>query len=97
MIIKLYDSNKEEINPGDIILVKYENEKVVFLGELAWRDPEYDLILTDNKDDYISFPPSTAKCFERICSKGNRPELDDFLGRLELKNIKAREAFYDML
>ena len=97
MIIKIYDSNKEEINPGDIILVKYQSEKVVFLGELVWRDPEYDFILTDNKGDYILFPPGTAKCFERICRKGNRPELDGFLGRIELKSIKAREAFYDML
>ena len=93
MTITIYDSNKEEINEDDVIIVRYPNEKTIYLGLLKFLYPQCDLVLSDGDADWIAFPPVLAVSIVKVCHISEWPELDKWLGKSEFRNKKGLERF----
>lgn len=93
MTINIYDSNQEEIKEDDVIIVRYPNEKRVYLGLLKFLYPQCDLVLTDGDVDWIAFPAVLSISMVKVCHISEWPELDKWLGLTEFKSKKQLEIF----
>lgn len=93
MIITIEDSFGREISQGDIVLLRYPNPRIFYLGIFTFRHESCDFVLTDGDTGWTAFPDSSATVCERICTAAERPELDRWQGRNECKEYYATRRF----
>lgn len=97
MIIKLFDSKQVELYENDIVLFRYPNEKIIYLGLLRWIEAKCEFVLSDGDEDWICFPDACVTSIERISTLENRPDLEKLLGRSVFKTKKEVENFYSKI
>lgn len=81
MEIKLYDSYNNELNLGDIILIRVPNKDIVYLGVLEFvAGHENTFRLNNLKGNWYQYYTSCAVSIHKIGNIETRPELKPDLG-----------------
>lgn len=99
MEIKVTDDFGNELDYNDIVLVSYPNERVKYLGviDVHRADSSISVVVSDNDNDWQSFPGASYTSVRYIGKLEARPELEKLFGRSYLRTKKELKDFMDKL
>lgn len=81
--ISLQDSNGNDLQLNDVLLLHYTNPDVKYLGVLQFNQEEACFIISDTDGDYEPWPHNNYTTIEKVCDGGFAFSLDHYFGRNE--------------